>query len=206
MPTVELQRTMLRVAEAVIKRFQCLLRQVLVTLEQPLGILLRLAPVNAPGTALKVEHKPQLNARVRERDVDAVGCGRIESLVEVRMLVAIEDAPILVTRTTKAATLIALVLLALLDGFFDESSRRAVEVVDGDDDLISVFPKPVIDVVGFGAPSLGEDIEAAVGDPSRRRRAGSPSLRFPSLNQGVAVATRSAASANPPSMRIGRAP
>lgn len=68
-----------------------------------------------------MKQEPQLDTRIRESYADAVICGRSEGLVKVRVLIMIEDAPILITGATPATTLIALVLLPPLDGFFDKS-------------------------------------------------------------------------------------
>lgn len=182
------------------------MRQPLLAFKQPLGFVLCVVSVN-PGCLIpEVQHEPQFDARVGASDLDVLRLRRFDGIVEFVVLISVEHTPVLIGNATTTVLLIAQVLLSLLDGFLDESQRSAVEFIDGDKSSIPMLPKPVLDVVGFSASSLGEYVEAAVGNRSRRRLAGSPSLRFPSLSQGVAVVTSSAASANPPSMRIGRAP
>ncbi len=73
------------------------------------------------------------------------------------MFVAIEYAPVFVAGGTATALLFAQVNLALLDGFLNEAEWRAMEIVNDNVDLISVLPKPIVDVVRFGCSALRED-------------------------------------------------
>jgi hypothetical protein len=64
---------------------------------------LELLPLPHPGALPEVEQEPQLEARVRDGQQDAVVPGHLTGIGELRMLVAIEDAPRLVVPEKRLA-------------------------------------------------------------------------------------------------------
>ena len=205
MPFVKLPCATPGIGEELVKRFQRVQRQPLATSEQPLRFVLRVMSVDPRSLISEVQDEPQLETRIRVRHRDAARCGYGDRFVKVLMLVTVEDTPVLIGSTTPTAPLVTHVLLSLLCGFFDQAPWRTAKVVDHNVNVGTKPAMPVFQIVPL-CIALDEDIDLfPVRRGSARLQTDCASMRSSSF-QDVAVATRSAASANPPSMRIGRAP
>jgi hypothetical protein len=111
---------------------------------------------------IKVQQKPDLEARVRDREADLMALGKRDCPVQVRMVLRpldIEHAPVLVERARPLPG----VAFLTLDRSFDEGQRYAVAGIDLDTycrhavDLGEAFQAS--QVVRLGLVSLAEDEE-----------------------------------------------
>lgn len=92
---------------------------------------------------MEVQEEPQLDARVRDRDADSVRCGKLKCTADMRMLINVEHAPVLVVRIASITPRLAQVTGPSPDGFLYEAQRRSVELVNRDDDSFTIKPVPM---------------------------------------------------------------
>lgn len=112
---------------------------------------LDVAAVDPRRLLANVEQEPQLDAGPGHRNVNPGALGGAHRLVESMMLVDVEHAPDLVVRASLAAP------PSDLDGrALDESTRRTVEVVDRERDVLADHSRPVREVHRLGPLALGE--------------------------------------------------
>jgi len=128
-------------------------------LEHRLGVMLGFAPFEVTGLILEVQDEPEFEARVRDGQVDAVAVSEFEGLGEVRVLVAIENAPDLVVRSATAFPGVTSFGALCFHRMFHELQRTASVRVDGQEDPIAVPAVPVNEIKLLSATTLDEDEE-----------------------------------------------
>jgi len=98
------------------------------TSEPALGAL----PLKVGGLVLEVQQRPEFEARIRDRQVDAIVARLLAGVRKVRMGVDIEDAPDFVVGQERIAPAprLPLRLLLALGGEFDQGLGYAGAVVD----------------------------------------------------------------------------
>ena len=164
---------------------------------------LSIVTVDGRVLVLKVKQEPEFYTWVRDADVDAGGRGELQRPGHVGMLIDIKDAPVFAISVTAAAPRRLEISRAPHGSLLDERQRRSVEVVNGDDDPLSVRPAPVREVDRLGLLAFCEDK-----DRMSLGRIGDSSLRLTAAfgaHPGLPVAL-SATSANSSAERIGVAP
>lgn len=111
-----------------------------------------------------MQNEPQLDARIRDRDADAVCCRLLERALEVWMFIAIEDAPDLVVCLPFTSALLSCFAALGFDGAINELERAPVKGIDRDDRGASELAAPVDEVTILRTFALGEDQELTSAD------------------------------------------
>jgi hypothetical protein len=102
-----------------------------------------------------VNEKPQLNARVREGDIDPGLLGALHDGIDPLAPVVVEDTPDLVVRSAFAAPLLACSGALRLDSRIDDAGWLVVGA-EGDRHAISGGGISVVDVLRLRSLTLGE--------------------------------------------------
>jgi hypothetical protein len=126
------------------------------------------------GVVLEMEDEPELNARVRDSQIDVVPVGKVDSPSEVGVLITVEDAPDLVMGAPAPSPRFASLGSLRLDCSLDELQGAAAKGIDLDQYLIAVLAAPICEVLLLGTKALDEceQIEQNCGFRG-------PSLRWP---------------------------
>jgi hypothetical protein len=103
-----------------------------------------------------MKDEPELNAGVRNGQVDAVAVCEGDGLGEVGMFVAVEDAPDLIVGAPPAFACVASLDPLCPNGFLDELHGRAPKVIDLDPYSVAVPAAPVSEVRVLGTKALYE--------------------------------------------------
>ncbi|HEU4658541.1 MAG TPA: hypothetical protein VFR97_13495 [Capillimicrobium sp.] len=124
-----------------LERISC---QRLVTSEKSFGFSLRVAPINVRGLIPEVQYEPQLDAGIRNRQVDALPLRHGGRVLQPRVFVHIVDAPDFVECLTTASTLVALRDLLRFDSPFHELiwATAARSLVDCNEHPVAVASTP----------------------------------------------------------------
>jgi hypothetical protein len=136
-------------------------REDLAAAEQVSRGALRVGPVDRGALVLRMQHEPELDARVGQRDVDPPGLGEPQRTGDTGMLIDVEDAPVLTVGRAPASPGAALVGGLAGRGPLHQPQRRPVKGVDGEVRPFGVQPVPAPQVTGLGPQPLGEDKERA---------------------------------------------
>lgn len=168
-------------------------RQNLVTAEKIPRSPLSLPPLEVRGLIRKVQNEPQLDARIGDRDRDAVGCRLLESALEVWMFITIKDAPNLVVCLAFTSALLSRFAALGFDRAINELERSSMKGIDGDDRGVSELAAPIDEVTVLRTFALGENQELTSAD--RASRAAGRAGRRPRCQCSPAVII-SAAAAN----------
>lgn len=79
-----------------------------------------------------------------------------QGFVEGRVLIAVEDAPVLRMRRAPASGFVPLLDAAALDGCPDQGQRIAVEIRHFNEDVVTVALVPHDDIVNLRVPAFRE--------------------------------------------------
>jgi hypothetical protein len=100
---------------------QRLRRRHLPATQQLIGLTLSISAVDRGTLVPEVQQEPQLDTRIRDRDADVLRCSKLECAADVRMLVDVEHAPVLVVSIAPISPRLAQVGGSPPDGFLDEA-------------------------------------------------------------------------------------
>ncbi len=125
--------------------------------EVPLRATLGGTGVEFGSLVCEMKQEPQLDARVRKRDHDAPRGSELHRVGQFRMLVPIEDTPVLVKRIAPATRCFPPVEFLLVSSFLHELQRRSVEVVNRHNDPSPVQAIPVHEVERLCLLPFSED-------------------------------------------------
>lgn len=202
---VERACTLRRVRESLDEGVQRVLGKRLGATQEMRCIALSVSSIDEGGLLSEVQHEPELEAGVRNGEVNPVLLSELDRTLQVRMLVDIEHTPDIVVGTAAAALLVGSLLLLGRNGVFDELERAAAKLGDTDVGTVSMASGPMDDVVLLGSCPFDEDQEVdcngsvASLSPRPTTRATATQSRSPAL-------MRPAAASNSPRDRIGVAP
>ena len=124
---------------------------------------LRLVSVDVSPLVLGVEHEPQLDARVRHSEVDAVLLRESVCFGEAGVLVDVEHAPVAVVTGAASASFVVEAPVAFGDGVSHDRERCPMAIVDDHGDSFAVFAVEVGEVDHFGCLAFGEDEDPTLG-------------------------------------------
>ena len=133
--------------------------------------------INRCGLVFEVEDEPQLDARVRHHDLDAVLARQPKSLGNVRVDIAVEHAPDGVVGSASTAAGLPLRFLLSGNSPMNKRDRGSAKGVDSDDDVVSKVTSQREKVAVLGLRSFDQHqqfrSQAFLATPARWSR-GSP--------------------------------
>jgi hypothetical protein len=177
-------------------------REDLAAAEQVSRSALGVGPVDRGVLVVKMQHEPELDAWVGQRDIDFPGFRQLERTDDIGMLIDVKDAPVLIVGRAMASAGDAQIGGLAGRGLLHQLQGWAVKRIDGDDHPFAMQSVPVPKIAGLGPQSLGEDQErASLADSARAppRFTSCPAHRF-------SPAPLVAMSVNSSGARIGTAP
>lgn len=151
-------------------------------------------PVEVGRLILEMEDEPQLDAGVRDCELDPVAPRQVNCLLEVRVIIDIEDAPDLVVRPPPRTASLQSVSALSSYRLLDELERAAMITSDRDQGSLSAPLRPVGDIPLLGSFSFDEDQEfpsdGVSGNAPPRWTTGSPwaQERLPDVISSVTAA------------------
>jgi hypothetical protein len=104
---------------------------------------LHLTPVDKRVLILEMQQKPQLYARIRHGNVDAVIRSQFDGILNFRMLVDVEDTPVLVVGVAASTACLTKILRPCRHRLFDNPQWGSVKWVNGDDHPLAVQAVPM---------------------------------------------------------------
>jgi hypothetical protein len=108
------------------------------------------------GVVLEMEDEPELNARIRNSQINVVPVSEVDGPSEVRVLITVEDAPDLVMGAPAPSPRFASLSSLCLDCSLDELQRSAPIGIDLDQYSVAVLAAPICEVLLLGTKALDE--------------------------------------------------
>ena len=119
--------------------------------------------IDMGALVLCMENEPQLDARVRHGEVDAVLLREPACFGEVGMLVDVHNAPVAVVAGAASASFVLEAPVAFGDGVSHDRVRCPMAIVDDHGDSFAVIAVEVGEVDHFGCLAFGEDEDPTFG-------------------------------------------
>lgn len=152
--------------------FKRFLTESFLAMEQLARAGLRRPAVDVRRSIFEVKNEPELNARVRHGNLDAVRPSLRDCPLKVWVFILVEHAPNLIPSRATTSTFLALCLAFRRNRVVDQGHRNPMFIGEGDLDLGSVSTVPIHDVILLGALALDEDEQLTLDRRTRYRSRG----------------------------------